>query len=80
MDSFFKSYQKKTEACEIEEFQINKNEIKENLSKYFNFFNDGNGLIDSIRTILNRFISHQNSKEQLAILSLFLSVQIGRAT
>jgi hypothetical protein len=53
-----------------------KNKIKEKLSRYFHYNNDGNGLIDSIRTTLNRFVSYNKRKEQLDILSMFLAVRI----
>ena len=63
--SFFKYYKKITEICGIEEKLTDKHKIKEKLSSYFNYINDRNGSIDSIRTTLNRFVSHDNSKEQL---------------
>jgi hypothetical protein len=44
VDSFFKYYKKITEICEIEETLIDKNKIKEKLSRYFQYNNDGNGL------------------------------------
>ena len=50
-DSFFKIYKKITEMCEIEETLTDKNKIKEKLLRYFNYNNDENWLIDSIRTI-----------------------------
>ncbi len=34
------------------------------------------GSVDTIKTILNRFISHTNKKEQLQLLSIFLSIAI----
>ena len=37
--------------CEIEETLTDKNKIKEKLLRYFNYNNDENWLIDSIRTI-----------------------------
>jgi hypothetical protein len=80
VDSFFKYYKKITEICEIEETLIDKNKIKEKLSRYFQYNNDGNGLIDSIRTTLNRFVSHNNSKEQLDIVSMFLAIRIHGVT
>jgi hypothetical protein len=76
VDSFFKYYKKIKEMCEIEETLTDKNKIKEKLSRYFHYNNDGNGLIDSIRTTLNRFVSYNNRKEQLDILSMFLAIRI----
>ena len=32
-------------------------------NNFHQYNNDGNGLIDSIRTTLNRFVSHNNSKD-----------------
>ena len=72
---FSNSTKKITETCEIEENLMDKIKIKEKFDDYF--CNDGNGLIDSIRTTLDRFINYQSSKEQLVILSLFLSIGIG---
>ena len=57
-DSFFKIYKKITEMCEIEETLTDENKIKQKLSSYFNYINDGNFLIDSIRTTLNIGLFH----------------------
>jgi hypothetical protein len=48
------------------------------MMNHYHYIN--NGLIDSIRTTLNRFVSHDNSKEQLDILSMFLAIRIHDVT
>jgi hypothetical protein len=58
VDSFFKSYKKIIATCGIPENALNKTKINEKLSEHFTYQNDGMGSVDTIKTILNRFISH----------------------
>ena len=76
VDSFFKSYKKIIETCNIQENTLNKRKINEKLFEHFAYQNDGMGMVDTIKTILNRFITHTNNKEQLQLLSIFLSIAI----
>ena len=75
-DSFFKSYKKITATCGIQENTLNKTKIYEKLSEHFTYQNDGMGSVDTIKTMLNRFISETNNKELHQLLSIFLSIAI----
>jgi hypothetical protein len=63
VDSLFKSYKKIKTTCGIQENVLNKTKINEKLLEHFTYQNDGMGSVDTIKTILNRFISHTNNKE-----------------
>ncbi len=60
----------------VYQHKLNKTKINEKLSEHFTYQNDGMGSVDTIKTILNRFISHRNIKEQLQLSSIFLSIAI----
>jgi hypothetical protein len=71
---FFKSYKKIKPTCGIQENVLNKSKINGKLSEHFIYQNERMGSVDTIKIILNRLISHTNNKEQLQLLSIFLSI------
>ena len=76
VESFFKVYKNITEVCDINEGVVSKLQINEKLFEYFKYGNDGMGMVDSIRTVLNRFANETNNNVELQLLSIFLSVTI----
>ena len=73
-DSFFKSLAKIKENLDIGDNERRKTIIRKKLDAYFNFLNDGYGLINSVKTILRRIEKYGNNQECIILLSSLLAV------
>ena len=73
-DSFVKSLAKIRENLDIGDNERRKTIINKKLDVYFNFLNDGYGLIDSVKPILRRIEKYVNNQECIILLSSLLAV------